>query len=230
MAAPGPYLDELAWGFNSLQLTGNCRRSVDFLLGDGGDVDVQPRDLLAVITRAQRRIGELWRASRVTIAQEHMASAIAEMALAQIHAHLPRADPNGRRATVACVEGELHSLGARLLASVLDLDGFEVRFLGANVPTSALVRDVASTCPDAVCLSVGSSLTIPSLVRAVRQLREEQGNHLLIAGGGQAFSFAPSLHRNLSLDVHGGDADTAAIALERALGRRASPEHDRIGP
>ena len=206
MAAPGPYLDQLAWGFNSLQLTGNCRRSVDFLLSNGRDVGMQPRDLFAVITRAQRRLGELWRASRVTIAQEHMASAIAETALVQLHAQLPRAQPNG-------------------VAVVLDLDGFEVRFLGANVPTSALVKDVVSGRPDVVCLSVGSSFAIPSLVHAIRQMRAEV-EHLLIAGGGQAFSFAPSLHRNLSLDVHGGDAESVATAIDRALSRRALSNHD----
>jgi MerR family transcriptional regulator, light-induced transcriptional regulator len=229
VTAPGPYLEELAWGFNSLQLSGDCRRSVDFLLGDGRDEGVQPRDLLAVVTRAQRRIGELWRANRVTVAQEHMASAIAELALAQLYAQLPRAEPTGMRATVACVEGELHSLGARVLADVLDLDGLDVRFLGANVPTAALVDDVFASRPDAVCLSVGSSHAIPSLVRAVRQLREEIGDHLLIAGGGQAFNFAPSLHRNLPLDLHGGDAEAGATAIEQAVGRRALPEWDGGG-
>jgi methanogenic corrinoid protein MtbC1 len=42
---------------------------------------------------------------------------------------------SGKVVTLACVEGELHEVGARMASDFLEMAGFDVRFLGANVPT-----------------------------------------------------------------------------------------------
>ena len=100
-----------------------------------------PEDvLLEVIAPVQHRIGSEWAANRLTVAQEHAATAINDRVIAAL-AHHPatRCSGDAGRVTVACVDGEWHALPARLLAEVLRLRGWQVEFLGAQVPTPHLI-------------------------------------------------------------------------------------------
>lgn len=101
------------------------------------DAGMEPESvLLDVIAPVQRRIGTEWAANKITVAQEHAATAINDRVIATL-AHHPRCrrDADAGRVTVACVDGEWHALPARLLAEVLRLRGWQVDFLGAQVPT-----------------------------------------------------------------------------------------------
>ena len=125
----------------SAQLAGDRRRALEILRESSQANGLSARQVqLEVIQEAQREIGQLWQENRISIAQEHMATAISKLALAQTFQAAPSAAPNGRRVLVACVEGETHDLPPQIAADTLDLAGFEVRFLGANVPTDSLDR------------------------------------------------------------------------------------------
>jgi DNA-binding transcriptional MerR regulator len=82
---------------------------------------------------------------------EHVLSwAISTVLGGVAHAGLGR--PAGRRPCVllACVAGERHTLPLEALAAVLAERGFEVRVLGADTPTEAIVNAVAVSRPAAV--------------------------------------------------------------------------------
>ncbi len=65
-----------------------------------------------------------------------------------------RSAPRGRKVLVACVEGEQHDFPARLVADALDLAGYDIRFLGADVPTSSLLQVIEEEKPDLLALSI----------------------------------------------------------------------------
>ncbi|MFF4262249.1 B12-binding domain-containing protein [Streptomyces virginiae] len=110
--------------------------------------------LLDMIAVVQGRVGEEWAADRINVAQEHAATAVDEPAAGTV-AHPPASftKPFRGRITVACVDGEWHALPARLLAEVLELRGWNVDHLGAQVPTHHLVAHLRRTGPEAVALS-----------------------------------------------------------------------------
>src|SRR5207302_9044196 len=108
---------------------------------------------LEVIQAAQHEIGRLWQEKRLTVAQEHIATDISRWAVAQLQPHLPSQPSNGKRVVVACVEGELHDLGARMVADFLEMAGFDVNYLGANVPAESLAELVRERRPDLLALS-----------------------------------------------------------------------------
>jgi methanogenic corrinoid protein MtbC1 len=124
---------------------------------------------LRVIQQAQREIGRLWEQRSISIAQEHQATAVSQLALAHLYQQSIRRPAVGKHVLVACVEGELHDVGARICADVLDLYGFDVRFLGANVPTDCLLSFTEHTRPDLVALSVTLPTHLPP--RALRSMR-----------------------------------------------------------
>ncbi len=137
----------------------------------------------SIIREAQRAVGELWATDRITVAQEHVCTEIASLALSWLYPHLPRAPQNGKKVLVACVEGELHELGARVASDFFEMAGFDVRYLGANVPTTSLVEMVRGERPDLVALSIAVADHAPALEEAVGRLRHDFDGLDIVAGG-----------------------------------------------
>ncbi|MEV1179417.1 B12-binding domain-containing protein, partial [Nonomuraea sp. NPDC049784] len=121
--------------------------------------------LLDVVAAVQSRVGREWAANRITVAQEHTATAVNERVLAAL-AHHPSVrgnpEPSRGRITVACIHGEWHAFPARLLAEVLRLRGWHVDYLGAQVPTPQLVAHLHRTNPDAAALSGSLATRLPT--------------------------------------------------------------------
>ncbi|GAA3038596.1 hypothetical protein GCM10010448_21240 [Streptomyces glomeratus] len=101
-------------------------------LRDGTGVEAVPLDPIAPV---QARVVTEWAAGRLTVARERAATAVHDRVIAAL-AHRPghRGEPPVRACVVvACVNGERHTLPARLFAEVLRLRGRRVDFLGARV-------------------------------------------------------------------------------------------------
>lgn len=178
-------------------------------LDDGADPE---QVLLDVIAAVQHRVGAEWAAGRITVAQEHTATAINERVVAAI-AHRPAdrhsARPQGH-VTVACVDGEWHQLPARLLAEVLRLRGWQVDFLGAQVPTPHLIAHLREHGPDAVLLSS----SIPTrLAVAHNAVIACQSVGLPVLAGGAAFGADGRYARLLGANGWAADARAAAVLL-----------------
>lgn len=173
--------------------------------------------LLDVIAPVQRRIGTEWAANRITVAQEHAATAINDRVIAAL-AHHPsaRRDVSAGRVTVACVDGEWHALPARLLAEVLRLRGWHVDFLGAQVPTPHLITYLHQHGPDVVALSCSIPTRLPTAHAAITAC---QATGLAVLAGGAAFGPDGRYARLLHADAWAPDARAAAELLSAGLPR-----------
>jgi MerR family transcriptional regulator, light-induced transcriptional regulator len=210
---------ELAKRYLASVLAGRRQEALDVLLDDGLTAALPAQRLyLEVVQRAQREIGRLWARNRIGIADEHAASAIARCAVAHLREHLPAAATNGPTVVVACVEGERHDLGAQMVADFLEMAGFTVRFLGADVPCRSLVAMIADDPPAMVALSAGTVRAIPSLRRTVAALRRVMRDRIRLAAGGHAFTLDAELRKSLPLDTSAADAAEAVVAIQFALG------------
>ncbi|HEX7667465.1 MAG TPA: cobalamin-dependent protein [Polyangiaceae bacterium] len=211
-------LVELRTRFLEAQLRGDRRRASAIVLDEGLSAGAAVDDLHEhVLQGAQREIGRLWEENRISVAQEHMATAIAGLVLTQLFERAPSAPRNGKRVLVACVEGEKHDFPARLVADALDLAGFGVSFLGADVPIESLVRMIDEDRPDLVALSATMSLHAPALRNEVKAIRDRFGKSLLLAAGGGALVWAPTLGRELDLDIVANDAKSLVVEARRQL-------------
>lgn len=200
------------------QLSGNRREALRLLVDDGLLRGIPLQDIhLKVIQPAQYEIGRLWQENRISVAQEHLATAISQLALSHLYRHLPRDPSNGKVVMLSCVEGELHEVGARVASDFLEMAGFDVRFLGANVPTPHLVRMVREQTPDLLALSVTMTYHLPALRAAVDQVRAASPQ-LRIAVGGLAFSWTQGLESDLNVSFHGKDARELVASTCRLLG------------
>jgi len=149
-----------------------------------------PRLYQRVIAPAMHEIGRLWQRGALTVADEHLATALTNRVLAALRrpwGEGPVADPGARvkrgRVLLAAVEGERHALGLRMAADVLEDVGYEPLYLGADVPTEALLQAVGSLSPDLVALAA----TLPTLARRLEavagELRRAYPGLVLLVGG-----------------------------------------------
>ncbi|MFI6025709.1 B12-binding domain-containing protein [Amycolatopsis magusensis] len=166
--------------------------------------------LLDVVGVVQRRVGLEWAANRLSVAQEHAATAINDRVIAAAVHSRPRPRAGLGRVTVACVDGEWHVLPARLLAETLRLRGFTVDYLGAQVPVPHLITHLHRTGPDAVALS--GSLA-PRLPTAHATITACQAAGVPVIAGGAAFGQDGRYAGLLGADAWAPDARAAAERL-----------------
>jgi methanogenic corrinoid protein MtbC1 len=204
--------------FLAALVAGARREALDVVVEEALWDDVPVRSLyLDVVQSSLYEIGRLWQRKRISVAQGHAAAEIVRVALAQLRPHLPSVPSNGRHVVVACVEGELHDLGARITADFLEAAGFEVQFLGANVPTAALVELVRRRPPDLLALSVSATSNLAALRHAVAAVRGASAQ-VPLAVGGQVFLRRPNLARQLGVFRMRNAVEAVAVA-RRVLGR-----------
>ncbi len=153
-----------------------------------------PAIYIEVLQESRYEVGRLWESNRITVAEEHTATAIAQYAVAQLYAHLPPAAQTRGRMVVTGVAGELHQVGANMVADVLDAQGYDVRFLGTNMPHSGIVQAIEQH--DAALLGVSATMlfNVPQGVDLIKNVRAKRGERSpRIVLGGAAFRRLPSL-------------------------------------
>jgi MerR family transcriptional regulator, light-induced transcriptional regulator len=142
------------------------------------------RFLEDVVAPLFRRIGDDWHSGRLSVAHEHLATAVAGSLVARLTTTVVGA-PGAPLVVVATPSGEHHAIGALLVAAVASVEGWRVAYLGPNVPTPDIVGAAAEAGARAVALSVvyGNAGGVAAEVAAVRA-GLPAGVDLLVGGGG----------------------------------------------
>ncbi len=139
-----------------------------------------------VIAPAMWRIGSLWADGAITVADEHLATALTHRVLASVYgSSLGNAAVRPGRILLATVEGQRHSLGLRMAADILELGGYEVIYLGGDLPLDSLLDAAAARRPDLVGLSctLFPEVSESALGLAVSRLEERFPDLPILLGG-----------------------------------------------
>jgi diguanylate cyclase (GGDEF)-like protein len=136
-----------------------------------------------VISPAMWRIGELWEKGAISVADEHLATALTHQTMAGVYGPSLGHKVMPGRILMAAVEGEQHALGLRMAADVVELAGYETIYLGADVPTDDLLQAVAARSPDLVGLSATMPGSVQALDRAVAEIQRVDPNLVVFFGG-----------------------------------------------
>jgi MerR family transcriptional regulator, light-induced transcriptional regulator len=177
------------------------------------DVDGLRQLCDGLIAQSQYRLGELWEAGRISVAAEHLATAINTSVAAGCLAALAPATSGGPKALVTCAPDEQHDLGARLLADLLQCDGWDVAFFGASMPLRDLVKAVGETEPRFVGISAATVMRLGSVQKTIAAVRAEYGPGLPIIVGGNAFRSTSGLWQQVSADMYAPNASRAVDLL-----------------
>jgi MerR family transcriptional regulator, light-induced transcriptional regulator len=172
-------------------------------------------DLYAdVLQVAMYEIGCLWQTNRITVAEEHTATAITQYVLARLYERMRPADVERGRALVTGVAGELHQLGANMIADALEADGWDVRFLGSHMPDTGILKAVQDHQADVVGISATMLFNVGQVRRLINGLRSQEPVPKVVVGGA-AFRHAEGLASEIGADGAAGDVRRAVDLFRR---------------
>ena len=174
-----------------------------------------------VITPALGEVGRMWHLGEATVADEHYVTAATQNALAVLRSKLPQAPRHGKRALATSVGGDLHDIGIRMVADLLESEGWQVDCLGANMPTSDLVEHAVDEMGrqqfHLIALSASTGLAVRSVAHAIESLRAASPeSRVPILVGGGVFAQIQDLWKVVGADA-GARSASDAVRLAREL-------------
>ncbi|HEX2160467.1 MAG TPA: cobalamin-dependent protein [Thermoleophilaceae bacterium] len=167
-----------------------------------------------IVAPAMQWIGDLWERGAIGVADEHLATAISDSTLAHLYPRLRTATPRSReRVLVSAVQNERHVLGLRMVADALEGAGFDVLYLGGDVPPGALLDACRKHRPAVVALGVTMHVNLPALLGEVTALAALDDPPQVVLGGQ---GIPASVRGELSVPVL-ASSERAVEAVERLL-------------
>ena len=131
-------------------------------------------------------VGRLWETNQLSVASEHIATAITEGILNEYFEQIISKKRLNRKVVVACVEDEKHQVGVKMVADTFEMHGWESFFLGSGIPLVELIRYIHEVKPDLLAISLTIYFNFANLIKMLKKLREEFPDLQIIIGG-QAF-------------------------------------------
>ena len=136
---------------------------------------------IEVLQKGLAHFGEGWYAGTISVQQEHFASAIAIRRVNGLLTAVPSPTQTGR-VLAACPPGEAHDFILLLITYLLRRRGWEVVYLGANVPLQDLDSALETTKP-ALVLSAAQTLISAASLRTMSEFLAIRGVSLVYGGG-----------------------------------------------
>ena len=198
------------------------RRRAFQVIDDAREVGIDLSTIyVGVFQPALREIGCLWQQNVISVADEHLATAITQAAMARAYeSAFTWRSAVGRTLIAACVDTERHEVGLRMLCDLLDLEGWHTTYLGASVPVESLVMMVRQRRPNVVALSAALTPHVPRLRSMIAEITTALGEaRPLIIVGGRPFLDDPDLAMRIGADFTARNAVDAV----RLLGEKVNP-------
>ena len=173
---------------------------------------------LEVLAPSQVRLGEMWHEGRINVAQEHLATTITMEMMDFLRQGMTSRAGLGVRAVVTPVEGDQHTIGARMIADFLAMDGWEVDFLGNGTPADDLAEFVRQRNADLVALSSTVPEFLPNAGNASDAIRELNSPAPKILLGGKALDGTNHDQKALGCDATAGNILEAVAEARRLVG------------
>lgn len=161
-------------------------------------------------------IGEQWHQGKITVTVEHFATQFMRRKLSSILNTYTITEGRGLL-VVGCAPTEQHDLGALLLAVLLVRHGWQVIYLGSQVPLKDLVDTIQRLQPDMVCMSASVIETALELVDVGRVITKLPPPCPHFGFGGRAFNTNTALVNKIPGVFLGKNAQEAVETVAEVL-------------
>jgi methanogenic corrinoid protein MtbC1 len=223
----------LAESFLRQALTGNQSAAYQTIIA-ADDLGLPLTRLFGeVLQPALTELGKRWEHGHLLVAQEKEVSELARDLIADLSLRHARTPANGPALVAACVEGERHELGLRMICGLFRAEGWAVHYLGADVAPRFLLEAVQLHRPAVILLSAKLSNNLPAVKEAIEVLTAGLGPEYLppIVVGGQTAVERPEALRAWGAipvtSTHPAAAVTAVTALLRSSSATIASAEER---
>ncbi|ETP67498.1 hypothetical protein AC739_04495 [Planococcus glaciei] len=116
-----------------------------------------------LLTPAMYHIGSLWENNEITVADEHLATAICDFVVSAVDNREMAEKGLERKVMVLGPEGEDHYIGLKMVSSLFRDHGWSVKYMGPNLPLPHALEAAEKWQPDVVALSAALVYRLPVL-------------------------------------------------------------------
>ena len=153
----------------------------------------QPELLREVLVPMINNIGDNWKNGSIRIYHEHLASAVIKTFLDNIRG-VYKVEKNAPQIIIATPIGQMHELGALLVASAAASEGWRVTYLGANLPAEEIAAAVQQSKPKALALSLVYPPDDPKVnIELTKLAKYLNSDTIIYVGGNSAESYNKTL-------------------------------------
>lgn len=214
---PGLMPERIALRYIQAVIAGNAIPGMAIVL-DAVDDGLDVREaIFKVLLPAQREVGRLWHVNEISVAEEHMVTQTTQRLMAVLASRARRKPDRGRTAVAAAVAGNIHDIGIRAIAYLLEFEGWRTIYLGGDVPKSEIPAAIECFEADVVLLSLALSSQLPALQRTIEELRARFDDKPRIMVGGNGLNATPDLWKELGADGYAETADSALTVADELV-------------
>jgi len=184
---------------------------------------------LHVIQPTQQKLGQLWQVGDISVAQEHYCTAATQFVMSQLQPYFLTHNTSGKTLVATCVGDELHEVGLRIVADLLEISGWNTIYLGANAPAESIAEAIVSNGADVLAISTTMTQHLFGLADVISVVRSNPGcENVRVMVGGHPFNVDPFLWKRVGADAHAIDAKEATRVADRLLGSKSkAPGNER---
>ncbi len=164
---------------------------------------------VSILQEVMYEVGNLWHKNTITVDKEHYCTSTTQVVLSSFYPVIFSRPRNGHKILTCCIGSELHELGARMLSDLFEYNGWDSMYLGAAVPTSAIIHAIEDFRPAVIGLSVTMPQHLRNCYDTVLAIREKFGAEIKIIVGGRAFITSDKLWMKWGVDFFSSDASEA---------------------
>src|SRR5919112_1327269 len=133
------------------------------------------------------KIGDQWAKGEIDVATEHVCSnatitLIDLINQKNINEKIPEDSSKDRPIILCTPKGELHSIGCKIIESLLLEKGYEVYNITSPLPTNSIESYLYNTNPGVVLISVTLEENINSAIRLVQEIRRSVQTSVIVGG------------------------------------------------
>jgi methanogenic corrinoid protein MtbC1 len=194
------------------------RSAAGRLILDAVSDHVSVQDIyLRVFQPSQQELGRLWQMNQISVAQEHYCTAVTQFIMSQLYSNIFTTNRNGHCLVAACVGGELHEIGLRMVTDFFEMEGWDTYYLGSNTPASGIVQALVERKADILAISATMTFHVKLVADLIKQVRTvDTGRRIKILTGGYPFNIEPKLWQQVGADGTAPDAQEC-IAVANTL-------------
>lgn len=213
---------EIAENYLNFLIEGD-KTSAYNLIMDAVQKGVAIKDLyLNVFQITQQETGRLWQISKISVAHEHFITAATQLIMAQLYPYMFTSTNKEKRIIVSCIQGELHEIGARMVADIFEMEGWNSYYFGANTPLKSILESINTYNPKILAISTTMTFNLSSVSAMIEKVRSETtSENLKILVGGYPFLITDNLWQNIGADGFAPNAISAVNLADQLVSTKA---------
>lgn len=155
----------------------------------------------------------------MNVAQEHYCTAATQLIMSQLYPWVFGGERTGETLIAACVAGELHEIGLRMVSDLFEMEGWDTYYLGANTPHRSLMEALSERKPRILALSATITYHVGEVAEFISAVRDKDtAGEIQMIVGGYPFNVDRDLWRKVGSDGWAPDAEGALQVASELCG------------